>query len=320
MREIFVATIDVEPGDRQLAPGERPEWSGFLDCCRLFERLRERLRLHTGRPVHFSWFLRMDPQVAAVYGSPGWVAERYGEALRALERAGDLIGLHVHAWQWRPEEDAWVAAHGDPRWVRRCVAFGAAAFGAARRRPLRAFRFGDRWLSNPTVAQLARLGVRYELTVEPGMREAPGMVPSERSTGALPDTREAPRRPYRPSLADYRRPGRWLRRRLWELPVSTGCVNGPALPARFEPQHDVVHLNLGLRPEWVRHLLDGLLAAPEPIVVSVARTGDAESPAGLASLVENLGYLAEHPAIAARVFATPPEAIALYRGRPGRAA
>jgi hypothetical protein len=308
----FVFTIDVEPDDREIDPHNPAEWNGFRDSHAWLESLRRRLEKRTGRPVALNWFLRMDPQIAAVYGTAQWLEHRFGDPLRALAARGDVLGLHVHAFRWNVEAERWVSDHGAPRWVERCVADSVAAFVAAWGYRPRDFRFGDRWLSNRVVAQLERLGVRHDLTIEPGIGAIPGMVPDELSTGGLPDYRRAPRRPYRPLPSDYRVPGRWpFRRRLWMLPVSTGCVNGPALPEGTDPQHDFVHLNLGLRPDWIGHLLDQLLDR-EPIVVSVARNGDAGRPEGRANLLENLERLATHPAVATRVFTTPAGAISSY--------
>jgi hypothetical protein len=161
---------------------------------------------------------------------------------------------------------------------------------------------------------LERLRIPFDLTLEPGLRPAPSMVAAEKSTGSLPDLQGAPRRPYRPSRSSYLQPGRFLRRRrLWIVPVSTGCVNGPALPPEAKPEHDFVHLNLGLDPAWIRHILDGLMAAEEPIVVSVARTGDLVAPAVRDRFRENLEYVANHPGIRRRAFEGPREAISRWR-------
>jgi len=55
----------------------------------------------TGSPVHFSWFLRMDPQITHTYGSPDWVVTRYPKLIEGLDAAGDELGLHVHPWRCR---------------------------------------------------------------------------------------------------------------------------------------------------------------------------------------------------------------------------
>jgi hypothetical protein len=102
------------------------------------------------------------------------------------------------------------------------------------------------------------------------------------------------------------------------VPVTTACVNGPALPATVGDSHDMVHLNLGLRGEWIGLILDAVLGVDQPVVTSVLRTGDLTSPAAHAALVENLERLAEHPRIAERSFTDPAGAVASFRRRARR--
>lgn len=85
-----VLCFDVEPDDIDVRPGAEP-WLGFE---RLLERIgpwRDGLAAATGRPVRFNWFLRMDPQIADVYGSATWAVERYGAEIERLRADGDLI-------------------------------------------------------------------------------------------------------------------------------------------------------------------------------------------------------------------------------------
>ncbi|MGH9442952.1 MAG: hypothetical protein ACRD16_11845 [Thermoanaerobaculia bacterium] len=309
----FVLTVDVEPDERLLDPARRPEWNGFLDMLQEIGPLRERLSRRTGRRVFFNWFLRMDHQIAEVYGNVAWAARHYRDVLAKLESEGDAIGLHHHAFRWCASNGRWVSDHEDEPWIERSVTNAVEGFLRQQGCRPRAFRFGDRWLSDRLVARLDRLGIRYDLTLEPGMRSASGMVPTESSRGLLPDSQTALRRPYRPARSNYREPGGVLRRRLWLIPVSTGCVNGPALPAQVRPEHDFVHLNLGLDPGWIRHILDGLLDAEEPIVVSVARTGDLTLPGGRDRFLENLDFLCRHARVAERIFETAAAAIARFR-------
>jgi hypothetical protein len=64
-----------------------------------------------------------------------------------------------------------------------------------------------------------KLGARFDLTVEPGRTPH---APTEPFTGSRPDYARAPRTPYRPARRDFRAPGGWWRRTLWEIPLSTG--------------------------------------------------------------------------------------------------
>src|SRR5205814_164110 len=135
----FVLTVDVEPDGRDPDSAPAADWQGFPDCVALLERLRSRLRQRTGMPVHFSWFLRMDPEVEARSGSAGYLAEAYADLLRALVAQGDELGLHVHAFR-RDVAGAWYADHGDAEWIRRSVRAALRAFAGATGRPARSFR------------------------------------------------------------------------------------------------------------------------------------------------------------------------------------
>jgi hypothetical protein len=59
-----VLCIDVEP-DPRLVSRQAPEpWRGYEATQRPMEDWRARFGDATGAPVHFAWFLRMDPQIA----------------------------------------------------------------------------------------------------------------------------------------------------------------------------------------------------------------------------------------------------------------
>src|SRR5215467_14466926 len=65
-----------------------------------------------------------------------------------------------------------------------------------------ACRFGDRWMGNEEIKLLRAGGIRYDLTVEPGVASEPS--PGDpHATVWLPDYRRTLRVPYRPSAADF---------------------------------------------------------------------------------------------------------------------
>jgi hypothetical protein len=212
----IVLCIDVEPDERAPPPSTRPDWTGFERAVADAYRVRRLLADATGRPARFAWFVRMDPQIEHVYGTAEWAALRYAAEIGAIEGAGDTIGLHVHPWRWDGRE--WVVDFADVGFGTRCVRVAFAAFARAFGRPCRDVRFGDRWLNDRILALAERLGARYDLTAEPG-RVFEAMP--ERSVGTSPDYSAMPRVPYRPSRRGFRRPGRWLRRRTWMLPLGT---------------------------------------------------------------------------------------------------
>lgn len=215
----------------------------------------------------------------------------------------------MHTFRWSASDQRWIVDHGDRQWVARCIAVGWRAFHRAWGDPPLSFRFGDHWLSNDAVRQLDSLGCAVDVTVEAGIRSAPRMIDSEGSTGELPDYRGVPRVPYRPSRRDFRQPGGWRPRRLWHLPVTTGCINAkPVIPSVVEDARAMVHLNLGLDPGWIRGILDAALAS-EPVVVTVLRSGDVAMADGIERLRANLEHLANHSAIEHRELVDPLTAV-----------
>ena len=94
-----VLCIDVEPDDRQIAPADARPWRGFEGLRAWMGALRPRLPAPAGAP-RFSWFVRVDRQVAEAFGSPAWALAHYAREIGALQLAGDELGIHSHAYRW----------------------------------------------------------------------------------------------------------------------------------------------------------------------------------------------------------------------------
>lgn len=210
-----VLGIDVEPDDP--LDGSNLRWPGFESMLTFVGELRDRLSAVTGEPARFFWALRMDPQIADVYGSATWVAERYGRELDALAEAGDTLGVHTHAWRRYGADVRWVADWAEPGWTEHCLETSLAAYATAFGTSCEVHRFGDRFINPGLYASLARHGVRVDLTIEPGARAVRALNPAWRSTQPTIDYADAPRRPYRPLPGDVLRPsadasaaGPWL--------------------------------------------------------------------------------------------------------------
>lgn len=319
---------DVEPDYRQISADTGEDWAGFSETVQFFGDLRGRLAEATGASAHFSWFFRMDPQVERAYGSAGWAAERYGEIIAPLERAGDELGLHTHAWRWDEDLNRWVADHGSRQWVEHCVRMSFEAYREAFGRGCVSFRFGDHWMNDEVMGLLESLGVQFELTVEPG--RIPRPYPSDKSPdGTLPDYVSVPRRPYRPSRRDFRKHDPDGARGLWAIPVSTGKEPGrftgikraaAALGVDLRKRNDTVPLNLELNAPLFRALTESWLdAAEERYLVLIIRS-DACLPARARTHVEqNLDFLLTHTLAGSFQYTTPAEALALLSRTPRRA-
>jgi hypothetical protein len=211
--------VDVEPTDRAPELDRQHDWNGFEEMVEQVQVIRPDLEDATGSPAHFSWFLRIDPQITFIHGSPGWVVPRYLPLLTALSSAGDEIGLHIHPWRWDGRAGEWVADFADVEAGREAVRCGFNAFHDELGFACRSIRFGDRWLNRDISALAARLGARFDLTPEPGMEPEP---PPEAHLGSMPDYSHTPTVPYRPSLRDPTTQGHsGMRRRPWMIPLTT---------------------------------------------------------------------------------------------------
>ena len=299
--------IDIEPEERRIDPQLRAGWTGFERSYEFFTHLRPRLSSATGSPVHFSWFLRMDPQIACTYGSPEWVVTRYPQLFENLAAAGDEFGLHVHPWRWDEKSKDWIADFEDQEWIEHCITSSFDAFHRSLNRPCQSFRFGDHWMNNVTLDLLERLGVRFDLTLEPGQR-GPTLLPDESFRGFFSDYSRIPRLPYYPDKADFTKPSQRRSRELCIIPTSAGDASW--IPTELGSLEGYLTLNLGFHWSVCSSIMDTLLAVfGEPYVVLVARTNVASDPNLRVSLKQNVDYLLSQPLLKTFSFETPAEAM-----------
>jgi len=219
--------IDVEPDPRLVDPNSQDDWVGFECAVELVDVLRPQLERATGRPARMSWFLRMDPQITHVYGSAGWAADRYRPQFDALIARGDEMGIHLHPWQWDRERAVWLQDFADQSWVTHCVESAFAAFEVAFGTTCRAFRFGDRWMNDESMALIERLGATSDSTIEPGRV---GTETPDEYRGTFPDYSSVPRHPYRPSRQDFRSPGPRPLLDLFVIPVNSAPATWASTP------------------------------------------------------------------------------------------
>ena len=316
----IVICIDVEP-DGFFIDRDRPlPWHGYERSIEFFRGLRARAEAATGRPVHFNWFFRMDPQIAETYGAAAWGIHFYARATAELQACGDEIALHVHPYRWRAEQHRWIVDQGSQSWVDHCVEDSFQAFEGALGRRCTAFRFGQHWMSNATARMLDRLGVRYELTLEPGLREEPVHHRGERSTGVLPDYSGVPTVPYRPSLDDYRNADRSRHDGMWMIPISTA----PVRPRWYRLWYYSLFLKTGISPAWTAmashdpvlfdRVVNEVLQRESDAYLALTLRTNALSNARLARRVTaNFTALLDHPLAGRFAFATPEEALRILR-------
>lgn len=306
MRKIpVILCIDVEPKEREINSAIAKDWEGVEETFKFFSDLRPRLEAATRAPVTFSWFFRMDPQIEHTYGLSWWVVKRYGEAIKQLDLAGDEIGLHTHAWRWDDGRQKWVVDHGDQSWINHCLRTSFKAYQSAFGRPCLSFRFGDHWTNNETMDFLESLGVKFDLTLEPGRKATPALGLDELHKGSLPDSMTMSRWPYRPSRKDFRRHSHAQGRGLWVIPLSTGRDLGRfarlkrtarALGIDLQRRYEAHQLNLRFNGELFRGRMDTLLSVwSKSYLAPVVRTDACTDSTSRAHMEQNLNLYCHIP-------------------------
>ena len=311
-----VLCIDVEPDEREIDITAPKEWEGFKKTSGFFIALRSRLEEATQAPVSFSWFVRMDPQIEHAYGQSWWVAKRYGDVIAQLEAAGDEIGLHTHAWRWRQDWHRWIIDHGDQQWVNHCVNMSFEAYQTVFGRSCISFRFGDRWMSDATMDLLEKVGVQFDLTIEPGVKA----TIEELHTGSFPDYTDSPRYPYRPSQKNLTKDDPMQARGLWIIPLSTGtrsdCFTAIkhvalTLGVGLQSPDENLHLNLALQPRWFRKFVNKLIAADNCYLAPVVRTDVGVNRVAMNHMERNVKFILSHPLLKHFTFVRPAKAVEL---------
>jgi hypothetical protein len=180
-----------------------------------------------------------------------------------------------------------------------------------------ACRFGDRWLDQRTVQLLRELGFQFDLTIEPGLPDAP-IHDDRHATAWLPDYRSAPRYPYVPSNENFLVPAEESieSNALWMLPLTTTI---PAWRLVRRPPYVVKASrspNLALSSSYVWPHIRGELDKESDAPLSmVLRSGDLNEPVFLRNFLRTTGELLRHPRLGRCEFTTPDVAVARWQAR-----
>ncbi len=314
--------IDVEPDGFFVDPDAREPWRGFEQAWTWVQSARGRIAAATGAPVRFCWGVRLDAQVERVYGDAAWALRRYEPQFADFLQHGDALGVHTHVYRWDEPRRSWVIEQGDPGWVEHNVRLSVGTFAAALGRPCDFFRFGDRWMSEAAMTLLDDLGIRFDLTLEPGRRQVPSYHPGKPSTGFVPDQRGVPSHPYRPGRGRFRRADAARRAGLVEIPVTTAWVRPlQGLRARPTPACALEWLKFRLRPWFdtaglyheprrLRSLVDVALEAGASYLSLPVRSDSFLRNLQTGELDRSLELLLAHPLASRFEFTTPGQLVA----------
>lgn len=286
--------VDVEPDARLIDLTEKPRWHGFELLVPYIQQVRSELASATGKPVHFAWMIRMDPQIGHTYGSTDWGLQTYHKEFAELKRCGDELGIHVHMWEWSEADKTWIANYGSDFWAEQCVQTSIDTYRKYFGHPPRLASCGDRVMSNRIVKIMERAGIQCDLTLEPGKRSAKAMKAGERTLGILPDYQRIPTRPYQPSLWNYRRPGRIWKRNIWFYPLTSQRLEVP-VPVHAEDPTEFQVMLLGKPMDIIRQVFDSSLQKGLSHLHAVARSDVLSDDFNGSQFRDFFNYLCQHP-------------------------
>ena len=294
--------IHVEP-DLRLINFEKQRWLGYEDLHSFLMMARPTIEQATGRPVHFNWLLRLDQQIQAVYGKANWVFYQYASLIDEARKLGDAFGVHVHSW--RPKQQGqnktWVADFADKDWIASCIAISHKSFVDSLGEQPQFFSFGDHFMNQDTLKQLESLGFRGDLSMYPGRQLMQRHVKDEETCGWLPGFLNTPRHAFKPSRAQYSRPGQDVMN-LWEIPVSVGYLKNPLNPHVT----DVEKLLIGISFHQAKEIIEQNLALPNPYLLAETRSDVRLDYYNREQFDQTLEYLVNHPLISTMEFCTVP--------------
>jgi len=230
-------TFDVDPDGANLT-GERSQllWRCINEIPRLGEEFGR-------RGIPFTFFLRMDEQIGELEGDTLAIYKRHEPLWRNLQQSGNELGWHPHlnyrnGGEWLPQRDAQAACHSlEESWQAvRTLRF-----------PVRCVRMGEAWHCSETMRTVDRLGLRIDSTAVPGR--------CRQDTMRAFDWSVTLNRPYHPSCADYRTPGKGDALGILEIPMTTTPMLAPYDDAPVRR-----YINPTYRPRFFAAGLDGVLA------------------------------------------------------------
>ncbi len=281
-------SVHVEPTHRVVRGGGE-DWEGVSDLVEALMERRARLEDASGLPVCYNWGLRIDPQIEIAYGKADWVFDRYADEIAQMQAAGDVVGLHVHTWRplRRFFRDTWIADFEDPAWISHCLTLALETFRDRMGGSPTVMSFGDSFMHDCALPIMQDHGIRADFSMNPGMAPLKALGKGERSTGHLPDYRDTPRHPFKPSAVDFRRDGP-SNYNFWELPVTSGVIG----TAR-DGSDKWTKLLLGTNPDWITKITAEALQRPAPYLLAESRTDVLTHPKTRARFFMALDHLEE---------------------------
>jgi hypothetical protein len=201
-----VLRIDVEPDEHQPSAGEHP-WNGFLAMFDMVETLRRRLSDTTNHPVRPTWLIRLDPDIERAFGRADFPVRRHHDLFEQILKHSDVLGIHVHALRWNAEKAVVFSDYADETWAVECLRVAASTFQNCFGRATQVMSFGGFFMCDSLLDVAVALGIRADVTVEPGLPPIQDNVSfGAYSTAPSANFVGCPRLPYYPSRRAFDMP------------------------------------------------------------------------------------------------------------------
>lgn len=203
----IVLSCDTDPDRPGFLNGTRSghlTWRGMTEGIPAVKDLLHGVRDSRGREPVFTWLLRADEQIRQVHGDYAWVVRAHEPFLKSLEQNGDELGWHPHFWRRETDDGPWFQEVEDVDWQVEMLHEAHRHLTASFAGAPQSVRMGWAYHNNRTLAALEELGVPVDCSPLPGYRTFRGEPPTRSEN--LFDWHSSPRRPFRPSRSDYRRP------------------------------------------------------------------------------------------------------------------
>lgn len=315
----IITCFDVEPDPRVTEIGYYKPWVGYQNTFRFLSYLRKKLIQATSSMVHYSWFFRLDDQIAELFGSTHWPLQNYKKMIDESTKYEDEFGIRPFTYKWNPIFDDWVAIYDDLDFCNHCIHVSFETYRKFFGKKCASYRMGNRWTSNATIDFAERLGLQFDLTLEPGRDSHSHDLLIGHFTGSLPDFTYVPQTPYLPSKTDFQIPDPKRNDGLWMVPLSADKIEGGMLSGihRFRHimsgrriRHQYFTLDFGLNPWIFRSIANQLLKKNDPPFLAIATSVSVSTEQKLFDHMRtNFEFLMSHAWVKRFVFSTPQEAL-----------
>jgi hypothetical protein len=186
---------------------EPQKWQGISEGIDELRGVLKKVETMSSMKPKIIFCVRSDLQMKELYGSAGWMLEEYRPLWRELEDEGHEIAWHPHLWRWSETSRCWYQEIEDAQWIVRCLETGHADFEAKWGKKPFTCHMGWTFHNNVSMHTINRLGLKMDFSASPGVFFAGGPGAAGTTFDNRIDWRGTPKSWYRPSQADYRRPG-----------------------------------------------------------------------------------------------------------------